>query len=232
MRAPRHPGCLHQIRVNSLESRHCIEARRERQARLGGSGNRLLAGLSRSTGLKLAHRRCQAQCERRLWPDMQRFVRVGAQQVDTRAQVGRDVARFLGRERAQPTRHIPGQGNMCFFTTTSRVKGMRQGSHSCPIFRQPCCRLIGRSQSTPPSHSLAGQSSAHSTLREPEVQIEPRVAPGGGRGGQQRRFARGIRCGHRKSGSGPTRGCGWRRSRRLQRVDSLRNRRLVSRRCG
>ena len=42
---------------------------------------------------------------------------------------------------------------------------------------------------------LAGQSSARSMRREPKMRKEPRIAPGGGRGGQQRRFARGLICG-------------------------------------
>jgi hypothetical protein len=77
---------------------------------------------------------------------------------------------------------------------------------------------------------LLRQSSARSMRREPQMRKEPRIAPRGGRGGQQRRFARGRRCGRRRSGSRPTRGWGWRRYRPFRHVDLRRIRRAMRRR--
>ena len=63
---------------------------------------------------------------------------------------------------------------------------------------------------------LQHQSSARSTQREPQMQKEPRIAPGGGRGQQRRRSARGferLACSRRRSGNGRTRGRSWWRAR-------------------
>ena len=48
-----------------------------------------------------------------------------------------------------------------------------------------------------PPLPLAGQSAARSMRREAEMRNEPRIALGGGRGEQWRRFARGLRCSRR-----------------------------------
>ena len=88
----------------------------------------------------------------------------------------------------------------------------------------------GGTRAPPPP--LTGWSTACSTRLEPEMRIEPRIAQGGGRGGQQRRFARGLRCGRRRSGSGSTRGRVLRLTPWHQHSVPRRKRRAMSRRCG
>ena len=77
-----------------------------------------------------------------------------------------------------------------------------------------------------------GQSAARSMRRDEEMRIEPRIAPGGGRGEQRRRSARGLSCSRRMRCSRSTRRRGERRARWSQHVDPRRVRRTVSRRCG
>ena len=80
-------------------------------------------------------------------------------------------------------------------------------------------RVHARKRLAAGSEVAARRSAALRTLRDAEKRLEPRIAPGGGRGERRRRSARGLaRLGCCVSGacSGPTRGRSLRRAARPQ----------------
>ena len=69
-----------------------------------------------------------------------------------------------------------------------RAPGRSARLLSAPAYAPPRPRLVARCA------VAAERAAAHSTQRAPEMRLDPRIAPGGGRGGRWRRSARGLGC--------------------------------------